>query len=145
MPAQNHSTAYAYSTAPQRERRYEETPHIVRPKKRSKAQLRRESRLAARGALKAFTVATVMFVLFGAIIFSRVSLIQERQKTEELQATLQIYESENVRLNVEMNSFASDEAIDDYAVNVLGLQKLERYQIHYFGNESSDEAVVYND
>ncbi len=144
MATQYNTTAYAYSAAPRQERR-EETPYLVPQKRKTRHQLQQERRRSLVGAVKAFTVACVLFALFGAIIFSRITLIKERQETESLKASLSVYESENVRLNVLLNSFASDEAIDDYAVNVLGMKKLERYQIHYFEQNTDDEAIVYDD
>ena len=50
--------------------------------------------------------------------------------------------SENTRLVVELNSKVSLEKVEDYAVSVLGMNKLERYQVHYFGNGGTDKVVL---
>ena len=43
---------------------------------------------------------------------------------------------------MQLNSAVSLDKVDEYAVSVLGMHKLERYQIHYFGNTDGDEVVV---
>ena len=50
--------------------------------------------------------------------------------------------SENTRLVMQLNSSVSREKVDEYAVSVLGMQKLERYQIHYFENRDGDKVVM---
>ena len=44
---------------------------------------------------------------------------------------------------MQLNSMISDDMVEDYAENVLGLKKIEKYQIHYFENNSADSAVVF--
>ena len=43
---------------------------------------------------------------------------------------------------MQLNSSVSIEKVDAYAVSVLGMHKLERYQIHYFENRDGDKVVV---
>ena len=50
--------------------------------------------------------------------------------------------SENIRLNMALNALMSREKVEDYAVNVLGMQKIERYQIYYFDDRDGDKVVV---
>ena len=41
-----------------------------------------------------------------------------------------------------LNSSVSIEKVDAYAVSVLGMQKLERYQVRYFDNRDGDKVVM---
>ena len=43
---------------------------------------------------------------------------------------------------MQLNSSVSREKVEEYAVSVLGMQKLERYQIHYFENRDGDKVVM---
>ena len=54
-----------------------ERPVEAKPRKTS-AQVRRESIVSAVRALKIFTVAAVLLTLFGAVLYSRVSLVMLR-------------------------------------------------------------------
>lgn len=145
MAASN--TAYdltMFNAIPLPEHQPQEMPHIVNPRPpKSKQQLKRETRLATVTAIKVISVAVLLLSLFGGIIASRVSLTLKQRSTEELKEQLEIANSENIRLNMKIDTMLSDETIDNYAVNVLGLKKVENYQIHYFENETTDKAVVF--
>ncbi len=120
-------------------------PSIVRPKApKSKQQLKRESFASAVNAAKVISFALVLFMLFAGIIGLRVRLSLAQHDTQKLKNELNIVQSENVRLNMQLNSMISDDMVEDYAENVLGLKKIEKYQIHYFESNSTDSAVVFN-
>ncbi len=124
---------------------HEETP-VNRPvsKPKSTAQIRRESIASAVHALKIFTVAAVLLTLFGAILLSRVNLVILQKEATEISEQIKDAQSENTRLMMELNATVSREKVDEYAVTVLGMQKLERYQIHYFENRDGDKVVIAN-
>ncbi len=113
----------------------------ARPKK-SAAQIRRESIASAMHALRIFVVAVTLLTLFGAILFSRISLAMLEKEAVQIADKIKDAESENTRLVMQLNSSVSREKVDEYAVSVLGMQKLERYQIHYFENRDGDKVVV---
>lgn len=111
-------------------------------KQKSAAQVRKESVASALRALKLFVVSTTLLLLFGAVLFSKVSLIMLQNEAAEIETKISEAQSENTRLVMQLSSDVSLEKIDAYAVSVLGMNKLERYQIHYFGSEDSDKVVV---
>lgn len=145
----NSSSAYdltMLNAIPLPERHVEEVPvpHVVKPRPpKSELQLKREARLSTVEAIRIIVITGIMFALFAGIIASRVKLSLAQHETESLKSSLSIVESENVRLNMQLEAMVSDETVEDYAVNVLGLKKVEKYQIHYFENDSADSAVVY--
>lgn len=117
-------------------------PEIVKNPPKSKAAMKRESRLALFNAVKIIGIATIVLALFAGIISSRIKLAMLESKTQEYLETLEVVESENVRLNMQLDAMVSEETVKEYAENVLGLRKVEKYQIHYFESNSADSAVV---
>lgn len=125
------------SAAPQIERR----PVPARPQK-SAAQVRRESVSSALRTLKLFAVSVTLMLLFGAVLFSKINLVMIENDKAEIEVKMNEARSENTRLVMQLNSSASIEKVDAYAVSVLGMHKLERYQIHYFENRDGDKVVM---
>ena len=60
----------------------------------------------------------------------------------EVTAEIKEAQAENVRLHSELSSMLSADKVRNYAVSVLGMQKIERYQIHYFESRSGNTVVV---
>lgn len=89
-----------------------------------------------------FAIAVTIISLFGAILYSRVGLAKLEREATELAQQIKDAESENTRLVMQLNSSISREKIDEYAVSVLGMQKLERYQIHYFSDDTGDKVLM---
>lgn len=117
-------------------------PRTAVKKPKTAAQIRRESVSSALRALKLFVVSATLILLFGAVLFSKVSLIELEQESAEIKSKISEAQSENTRLVMQLNSSVSIEKVDAYAVSVLGMHKLERYQIHYFENRDGDKVVV---
>lgn len=109
---------------------------------KTSAQVRKESVASALRAVKLFMVSVTLLVLFGAVLFSKVSLIILENEATQIESKISEAKSENTRLIMQLNSNASLEKVDAYAVSVLGMNKLERYQIHYFEDRDSDKVVV---
>lgn len=129
------------SAAPRIDDRPYETPS--RPvKTKSAAQVRKESIASALRALKLFVVSITLLTLFGAVLFSKVSLIMLENEATQIEAKISEAKSENTRLVMQLSSNASLEKVDAYAVTVLGMNKTERYQIHYFDDSDADKIVV---
>jgi len=108
----------------------------------SAAQAKKRSAESAKRTLKLFAVSLTLIVLFGAVLFSNVSLILLEDEAARVEAQIGDAVSENTRLIYELNSKVSLDKVENYAVSVLGMNKLERYQVHYFDNSSVDRVVV---
>ncbi len=126
------------SAAPQIEKRPAPKPAKVK----TPAQVRRESVSSVLRALKLFVVSATLMLLFGAVLFSKINLVLIENEKTEFEAKMSEARSENTRLVMQLNSSASIEKVDAYAVSVLGMHKLERYQIHYFENRDGDKVVM---
>ncbi len=120
---------------PERERPVQEKPQRV-------SKVRYESVASASRAIKIFVVSALLILLFGSVLFSKISLVMLERDAENWATKIKEAKSENTRLVMQLNSAVSLDKVDEYAVSVLGMHKLERYQIHYFGNTDGDEVVV---
>lgn len=115
----------------------------AQPKRaKSAAQAKKESLESAKRTFKLFAVSITLIVLFGAVLFSNISLIVLENEAARIESQIDDAVSENTRLIVELNSKVSLEKVEAYAVSVLGMNKLERYQVHYFDNGDADKVVV---
>ena len=111
-------------------------------KTKSVEQARKESVASALRAVKLFVVSATLLLLFGAVLFSKVNLILLEDEAAAMKAKISDAQSENTRLVMQLKSNASIEKVDAYAVSVLGMNKLERHQIHYFEDRDADKVVV---
>lgn len=111
-------------------------------KTKSVEQARKESVASALRAVKLFVVSATLLLLFGAVLFSKVNLILLEDEAATMKAKISDAQSENTRLVMQLKSNASIEKVDAYAVSVLGMNKLERHQIHYFEDRDADKVVI---
>lgn len=139
--AQAFSTAIPVVDLPDPEPQKKEKPS-AKPKVSSAAKTRAESMAETRQALKIFAVILVMFSLFVGILAARLNVYELKALANEKEILLDEAKSENIRLNMALNALMSREKVEDYAVNVLGMQKIERYQIYYFDDRDGDKVVI---
>jgi cell division protein FtsL len=135
MPVIKGSAAPQINNAPKKEKTAVRKPKTVE-------QHRKESVSSALRALRLFLVSATLLLLFGSVLFSRISLVMLENKAAEITAQIDEAESENTRLVMALNSSVSIEKVDAYAVSVLGMRKLERYQVRYFENRDGDKVVL---
>ncbi len=146
MAAYNRSEAVdiyygAPATAPKRQQPQENPEHRPQPQGVD-IKTRKEAISSALHALKLFAVSVTLLVLFGSVLFSRISLAVLEREATQIQSSISDAQSENTRLQMAFNSSVSMEKVEEYAVSVLGMQKIERYQIRYFDNRDGDKVVV---
>lgn len=84
-------------------------------------------------------------VMIACLVAMRSKCDSLNSQIEEANKALNISKSENVRLNAELNSMIAVEKIEDYAENVLGMTKIEAYQVTYIDLSEGDEVVVSGD
>ena len=114
------------SAAPKYEPRQEETPEFKvggNLKKKSRKQIVREQKVSFASAVAVIlTSVLVVAMLCGAIS----TMAKKNELTKEIgryERELTIAQSENVRLNSQLNSLVSMSMIDKYAVEELGMSK----------------------
>ena len=80
--------------------------------------------------------------MLSAVTWIDRQIISNNEKIENLNKEILQAEAESVRLNAALGALVSADKIQEYAVSVLGIQKVESYQIHYFETRGKDEVVV---
>lgn len=151
MADYNRSEAYDYSFygAPAVNPAYEEEQQYTaqpqrKPRKKKALNIRRETLASAVQTLRIIAIAVTLISLFAAVLYSRATLAVLEKNGDTLASQIRDAESENTRLVMLLNSSVSREKVDEYAVSVLGMQKLERFQIHYFADKTGDRVVMAN-
>lgn len=117
-------------------------PKVVREKPKTKQQLRAEAADRKRTLLKLTVVCSVLFILFAAVLQSRVTILTNAAEQAKQEVTLKAAESEGVRLKAELDSKFSLNNVEAYAKKA-GMQKIERYQIYYVNPLKGDEIISY--
>lgn len=87
-------------------------------------------------------VAALAVVMFGAVIYSFDRRNTMYNKVSDLNNELNIAEAENVRLQSELDSKMSAKNVEDYAENVLGMQKIDPSQIQYIEIQTDDVVSI---
>ena len=91
------------------------------------------------GAISVVLVAAAMMIM---TVGAAVAVTEYDAKISELENEMKTAKSEIVRLENQINSTLTAENIEKYAVDILGMQKVERYQIHYIRQRTGDSVTV---
>ena len=96
-----------------------------------------------RGTLAKIMIGSILaLVLFSLVINSYVQLNEVYSQISAAESTLNDLQSENVRMQTQLEGQASIRNIKEYAEDRLGLQKLDRSQIQFIQIQTEDEVVV---
>jgi len=106
-----------------------------------------EARVLANGmrrnsVAKAGAVLLIMLVALGMMIYLQAKLDNVNRQVARTQQTLEETKSETVRLQMELNSIVSIDKVEDYAVNTLGMVKIESGQVEYIDLSGDDKIIV---
>lgn len=140
------SSAAPKTTAPSPERRrgLSVAPNT---KKKSKAQLVAEQRISFRKAVAISAAVAVVMCMFFAVVFTFVQKNELNREIARLKSDIAVAESENISLNAELEAMVSVSQIDTYAVEKLGMTRLDSSQIKYvdtskYKQEHSAQSAV---
>ena len=131
------------SAVPQRREEDREKPQLKRVQPKSREQKKREEHSSnLRIGLMIAFAAVIFFVIFCQISAGaeRYELIRQIAAVE---AEIEVAKSENVRLNAELNQKMSINRIDSYATDVLGMKKIENYQVECVDRSQGDRVLYY--
>lgn len=120
------SAAPAYVPEPKKDFKVRE-----KSRKKSKAQLIHEQRLGIKKAVKTAAVSLLCFSMLFGVIYTYAQKNELTHEIASLENDLAISQSENTRLNSELDSLVSMSMIDQYAVEKLGMTKMKSNQIKY--------------
>ncbi len=87
-------------------------------------------------------ISVVAAVLLGAVVFSLDKRNTMYNRVSSLSTELGIAKDENVRLQSELESRISAQNVEEYAVNVLGMRKIDSSQITYIRIQTDDVVNI---
>ena len=99
------------------------------PKRRRKPQYRLRQDLPR--VLTMLLVMTVAIGIFGYMLYSRVQIAELSDQISTAKSELSQAQSEYDYLNMQVQSKTSLANVEEYARNVLGMKKLDNYQVEY--------------
>lgn len=159
--AQQNRTAYAYnynydrnekvvsynsSAAPKVKPEPQKKPQLelVQKKKLTAQQMRYQSALEAKRTIKVMAVAVSIMMFMAVSIYSRIQLDEINREISAVENQIELAKSDAVKLNNELNAVVSIDNVEEYAVNELGMEKVQDYQVEYIDMSSSDRVEVAN-
>ncbi|MDE7104691.1 MAG: hypothetical protein K2O36_02290 [Ruminococcus sp.] len=92
--------------------------------------------------LSIILVSALAVALLGTVIYSLDRRNTMYSRVSALNNELNLAEAENVRLQSELDSKMSAKNVEDYAENVLGLQKIDSSQIKYIEIQTDDVVSI---
>ena len=122
------SAAPAYAPKKQRNRDLKVRNNNTR---KSRAQLIKEQRATLIKAACIVCGARAFLGMFFGVLHTYAVRNELTHEISNLQTELSVAESENTRINSELNSLVSMSMIDKYAVDKLGMSKVQSNQIRY--------------
>lgn len=100
-------------------------------KRKSPDELRTEQKLSFRKMLYIMGVTVLCLAMFSGVLFTYVQKNELNSSIRSIKNEIAIAKSENVSLNAELESMVSVSQIDAYAVENLGMTRLQSNQIKY--------------
>lgn len=120
-------------------------PQIVKRQKKPQEQLKHEARVTNAKAFRIVSITCFLFVAFGVLIMGRAQLTEKSDQLARMERQLSIAQSENTRLNMELDARISLDNVETYARDVLGMAKQEKYQIEYVDLSIENKLVLSED
>ncbi len=87
-------------------------------------------------------VSALAVIMLGAVIYSLDRRNTMYNRVSELNSELNLAQAENVRLQSELDSKMSAKNVEDYAENVLGMQRIDSSQIQYIEIQTDDVVNI---
>lgn len=106
------------------------------------AQVRAQNALALSKLIKITVIAAICLFFLGAVIYSTLKLDEVNREIASVDKAISIAQSEQVRLDMELNSIISLDNVESYAVDTLGMSKVQDYQVVYVDLSSSDRVIM---
>ena len=139
-------TVSTNSAAPKIKQEPKKAPQLklLQQPKPTRAQIQSDAKKSAMQARKILAIACAVIIFMAMVIYSRVQLDEVNREINQVKNEIKIAQSDTVRLNNSLNSIVSINKVEDYALNVLGMVKIQDYQVVYIDLSSEDSVVVAN-
>lgn len=113
---------------PRRKRRLTVSPNT---EMKSRKELVREQKRAFAQVAEILTVTVLVLTMLFGVLFTYVQKNELTKSIANIQDEISVAQSENVSLNAELEALVSVSQIDSYAVEKLGMTRLQSNQIRY--------------
>ncbi len=113
-----------------------------RPNARPSARPAPERKVSLKTVAIVFALGVLILGMLSSKIYLDKKIVKNNRTIANLTEEIDQAKAENVRLTAALSCVISSEKVQDYATNVLGMQKAERYQIHYFDDRDGDKVVI---
>lgn len=120
------SAAPAYTPEPERNLKVRENG-----KRKSRNQLLKEQKISFGKVITIAVAASLILAMFFGVLHTYARKNELNHEISNLETELAVAQSENTRINSELNSLVSMSMIDKYAVEKLGMTKMQPQQIRY--------------
>ncbi len=140
--AYNQNAARKIVEMPPFEQQNKPQMQLVKKKKKTVAEARREMHAGARQSAKILAIALCLLSMFAMLLYGRLRVDELTRDVNSVSAKLTDAQAENVQLNMQLDSMYSLEKVENYAKNDLGMTKVEGYQIEYIDLSGADTVTV---
>ena len=103
------------------------------------AQLR--EKVAFQKAVRIFCFVAIMCAAFVMQISAAAANFALERDIHKIEYEISVAKSENIRLRAELNGITGIAFIDNYATEILGMTKVESYQVECIDLSGSDEII----
>lgn len=107
---------------------------------RTKAELRSEELRSYKVSVKVVAVAVILFAMLAAVLYGESTKNQLTREIAQIQKEMNVAESENTRLNMQLNALVSVDQIEQYATEKLGMVKMSKNQIEYVNTADTQQG-----
>lgn len=121
--------------------KYENAAPKLTEGEKSRIVVRKAKPRQASSAPKILITAIMAVLVLSLVVYPKVQQATIMSDINKLNDQVMILESENVRMQTAIESKSALKAVEDYAVDVLGMQKLDKSQIEYLSIENGN--VIY--
>ena len=140
MTPAKENLAYDFSLFEEKDNREEE--ENARKPRRAKPAAQAKKKINAAGAVRWAAVCLFITLALVAVMVCNVQLNRLNDEISKTQTQLAAQQSEQVRLNVELESRSSLSSVEDYAANQAGMQKSSQYQVTYVHLTDQDKVEL---
>ena len=118
-----------------------ESAKIVKMPQKKKTASQKRAKAVVSDSVKSIAIIAFVLAVICANIFLRVKITEVNTDINKIKAEIVELESENTRLNVELENRLSYQNIEEAAVQ-LGMKKMDKSQVIYIKTNSANAAVT---
>jgi hypothetical protein len=108
-------------------------------------QVQNHGKISAKTVVKWTAAFSVAFVMFGSTLYNQMTLNELNNNIRTATTQLERSRSEYIQLEMAAASRLTMEEVERYAVDVLGMQKMQTNQLLYIRTNEDDKIIAHDD